>query len=266
MLMVKLGNEFPEFTKKDVTMKHAIKKILKAENLGYLMALMFVGLFLFLAIIANRNSNSPKLQEMATEEQTEAELVILHNNEEMQAYIHSHAVKANEELLNRRYLEFISTTEAEPETETDAPTEPEWMPYEFIALSDDVQKSIKAVCDEYEIAYELILAICIQESSLNPLAIGDNGKAYGLGQIREEFWGNTALELGLYDWKTDAVQNAEMVCYIMSRQMKDFHMTMDDALNIYRHGITQDIVEPDGRTYVQHIKQNLEWIESQKEE
>lgn len=144
-------------------------------------------------------------------------------------------------------------------------TVPEWIPYEFIVLSNYEQVAIKEAADRYQVSYDLIIAICMQESSLNPTCVGDCGKAFGLGQIREEYWSETAENLGLYEWRTDAVQNATLVCYIMSRQMNEFNQTMENALNIYRHGITQDIVEPDGVTYVQHIKNNLTWIEEEKE-
>lgn len=153
-------------------------------------------------------------------------------------------------------------TESAEEIITEEVKVPIWEPYEFLPLSADVQQGIKNACDDYGVAFDLIIAICRQESSLNPTCVGDNGKAFGLGQIREEYWTDTAISLGLYDWKTDAVQNATMVCYLMSRQMNTYHHTIQESLNIYRHGVMDDITEPDGLTYYEHTLRNLEWLQN----
>jgi hypothetical protein len=156
-------------------------------------------------------------------------------------------VAIKEKLLAERYSEYETTTAYE------------WQPYP-IGLDDDIQRAIKAVCDRYEIAYNLVIAVAMQESNLDPLAVGDNGRAFGLGQIREEYWSETAAELGLTEWKTDAVQNAEMICFILCKHLNS-GSTMETALNIYRHGKAEDCVEPDEETYVAKIKRNLEYLE-----
>lgn len=190
----------------------------------------------------------------------------------MEEYLHSMADLQNDAILQQleclhkaENLAICEATEENEQTSAEGTKEPIFEPYAFLPLSADVQNGIKLACDDYKIAYDLIIAICMQESSLNPNCIGDNGKAFGLGQIREEFWNDTANSLGLYDWRTDAVQNATMVCYLMSRQMNDHHLTMGAALNIYRHGVMDDITEPDGKTYVEHIMSNLEWLQNERD-
>ena len=223
---------------------------MKSNNLAIYITLLTLAIIIGIAAIKHE-APEYKQEETATisvtefEPETEPE-----TTESILAGIaryNAEQVAIKEKLLAERYSEYETTTAYE------------WQPYP-IGLDDDIQRAIKAVCDRYEIAYNLVIAVAMQESNLNPLAVGDNGRAFGLGQIREEYWSDTAAGLGLTEWKTDAVQNAEMICFILCKHLNN-GSTMETALNIYRHGKAEDCVEPDEETYVAKIKRNLEYLE-----
>lgn len=223
---------------------------MKSENLAIYITIATLVIILGIAVI-KREAPEYQPEETATISATETEAETEPETTEsilagIERY-NAEQVAIKEKLLAERYSELETTTAYG------------WKPYP-IGLDDDDQRGIKAVCDRYEIAYNLVIAVAMQESNLNPLAVGDNGRAFGLGQIREEYWSETAAGLGLSEWKTDAVQNAEMICFILCRHLNN-GSTMETALNVYRHGKDKDCVEPDGETYISKIKTNLNYLE-----
>lgn len=146
------------------------------------------------------------------------------------------------------------TTENEPETETIVVIEPLW----DIPLDVELQHYIKALETKYEINAELILAICQQESHFVVDCIGDNGKAYGLGQIRSDVWQTTADTLGLGDYKTNPYSNVEMVYYIIQQNLNLYGGDLRKAINGYRHGKPDECYEVTiGMNYADIVFSNL---------
>lgn len=151
----------------------------------------------------------------------------------------------------------IPTTEV-PTTE--APTEPP-IPIYDIALSEELQIHNYEMSAKYEICAELVLGLMMQESSCSPDVIGDNGKAFGLGQIRVDVWENTAIQLGLGDYKTNPKSNIEMIYHILTENLNRYNGDLRMALNGYRHGQPTDCIEPNGKSYPQIIFENMEKLE-----
>lgn len=100
----------------------------------------------------------------------------------------------------------------------EADTQPEaegFAGYNFIPLSVDAQAAMYTLCQEYEISYELVLAVAKAESGINPDAVSPDGGDFGLCQIHASIWDKVAADNGLYDYRTDPVQNVHMMLIIL---------------------------------------------------
>lgn len=122
--------------------------------------------------------------------------------------------------------------------------------YSFIPLSADLQMSIYAACTDYEIAYDLILAVIKTESEFDAAAIGDSGNAYGLMQIQPRWWDWLAVEKRLTDYRTDPVQNAALGIAILSLLLDENAGDLDKALIAYNGGAD----------YPAKVYANYEWV------
>lgn len=160
-----------------------------------------------------------------------------------------------------------SPQDLETAAETTTPTEaeaieaapecimPEFKAYDFISLSAELQGVIYAACVDYEIAYDLILAVIKTESEFDVAAIGDSGHAYGLMQIQPRWWDKLAADKGLPDYRTDAEQNAELGIAILSLLLTENDGDLDKALIAYNGGAD----------YPKRVYANYEWILEQGE-
>lgn len=165
---------------------------------------------------------------------------------------------AEVELMTWEYVALADTETIETMEELTTKYTPSWN----IPLDESLQKHIVNLSKKYEIAPELIIAICMQESRLDQSRVGDNGKAFGLGQIREDVWQVTADTLGLGDYKTNAYSNIEMVYYIISQNMKLYGGNLRYALNGYRHGTHEDCFETAiGKNYADIVFENIGKLE-----
>ncbi len=144
---------------------------------------------------------------------------------------------------------------AATETTPAEPPAPGFEPYGFIPLPDDLQASIYAAGAEYEIAYDLILAVIKTESEFDAAAIGDSGHAYGLMQIQPRWWDKLARELGLTGYRTDPAQNAGLGIAILSFLLTESGGDLDKALIAYNGGAD----------YPAKVYANYAWILKQKE-
>lgn len=164
----------------------------------------------------------------------------------------------------------MPTAEIETETETETvveETEPDFIPYDFLWLSADLQKAIYEISVKYEFNFGFLIAWAMQESNLNPDSKGDywDGEyhAFGLYQIQPRWWTDFANEHGLDIY--NPIDNCELAVLILSRYLTFTEGDLNKALSLYRHGKTESCVEPDGMTYEQHIFCYLNWIESEVE-
>lgn len=146
----------------------------------------------------------------------------------------------------------VPTTTAEPEYITVSCFEA----YDFISLSNDLQALIYTVCAEYEIAYDLILAMIKTESEFCVDAIGDSGHAYGLMQIQSRWWDWLAVEKGLPDYRTNPAQNVELGVVILSLLLSENGGDLDKALIAYNGG----------ENYPAKVYANYEWLIEEKGE
>ncbi len=126
--------------------------------------------------------------------------------------------------------------------------------YSFIPLTADLQTSIQTACAQYEIAYDLILAVIKTESEFDAAAVGDSGNAYGLMQIHPRWWDWLAAEKSLTYYRTDPAQNAALGIAILSFLLTENAGDLDKALTAYNGGTD----------YPSKIYANYEWILEQK--
>lgn len=142
-----------------------------------------------------------------------------------------------------------------------AETQPEvFSGYNFIPLSADVQAAMYTLCQKYEISYELVLAVAKAESGINPDAVSPDGGDFGLCQIHASIWDKVAANNGLYDYRTDPVQNVHMMLIIFTECMEYSGGKLDEALNYYNHGTPDEHIFQDGTSYTQRVYTAYDWV------
>lgn len=102
-----------------------------------------------------------------------------------------------------------------------------------IPLDADVQSVLRAACEEFDIPYELALAVIWQETNYRNVT-GDNGNAEGYMQIWE-YWNRDRMErIGAYDLM-NPVDNFRTGCCIL-RDAYNITGSYYDALSVYNTG------------------------------
>jgi len=181
----------------------------------------------------------------------------------------SEAVYDLETELSVESVEVLVTAEKEPQKATEIVTEPPteehttvYTYYDFIPLDEQLQSEIHRLCDKYEIAYDLMLAIAKTESQFTPKesATGD----YGVWQINKATWESTAISLGLSDYKSDTLQNCEMSLYVLSLALEEAAGDLKVALNYYNSGAPGEVKYSDGTSYSSRVFESYTWINEQK--
>ena len=89
------------------------------------------------------------------------------------------------------YRSKLLTEEVTPVPEISEP----WIRYD-VKLDDELQKHIERLCDEYEVPAAIIMAIIETESKCDPDAVSEDGKDFGLMQIRETMHHDRCVRLG----------------------------------------------------------------------
>lgn len=151
--------------------------------------------------------------------------------------------------------EIIKDTIKVPEIVTEEVTEPVFSGYEFIPLDKELQAQIYDLCEQYEIAYDLVLSIIKTESEFQVDVIGDNGQAIGLCQIWPRWWQGVADShcLDIYNPK----DNVELMLIILTSHLDVCNGDLTGALQIYNTG------KPYGDTYANRVYANYQWILSE---
>ena len=134
-----------------------------------------------------------------------------------------------------------------------------FVPYDFIPLDAELQVNIYTICKEYEIAYDLILAVIKTESDFQWVT-GDNGQAVGYMQIWPYWWQGTADKYGL-DINNPA-DNVHLGIIILTDALDDNAGDLNKALKQYNSG------NPNypGNEYIEKVFANYEWILSKEGE
>ena len=164
--------------------------------------------------------------------------------------------------------------ETEPETETQIEVVRTFRPYEdletqpdtyysFIPLTPDEQAVIYTLCERYEIAYGLMLAVAKTESGFDMAAVGASGDK-GMFQINE-FWSDKQHASDLPDWRTDIKDNTELALRIMTDCLEYAGGDLEKALNYYNSGSGEAVYYTDETTYAGRVFGNYQWILEQEE-
>lgn len=104
---------------------------------------------------------------------------------------------------------------------------------EDVPLSFDLQDTLHTACAEFDVDYELMLALIERESQFQNV-VGDGGDSVGYCQIQERWWGWLMEEIGADDL-TDPVDNIQTGCAIME-YLLDRYGNERDALSAYNTG------------------------------
>lgn len=104
---------------------------------------------------------------------------------------------------------------------------------EDIPLSNELQAMLYGACLEFEIDFDLALAVIEQETNFRNVA-GDGGDSQGYMQIQRKWWKGLMAEIGATDL-TDPEDNFRTGCAIL-RQLIDKYGTVEDALSAYNTG------------------------------
>lgn len=132
-----------------------------------------------------------------------------------------------------RNLEFIFSG-AKPVEEVIEEAGPE-RPYGYYAdgFGEDLQELLFDACDEFNIPYELALAVVWKETTYRNI-MGDGGRSYGYMQIQKRWHWPEMEELGVDDLM-DPLGNFRVGCYIL-RYNYDYSGTWERALTMYNTG------------------------------
>ena len=102
-----------------------------------------------------------------------------------------------------------------------------------IPLSYELQALLYGACLEFEIDFDLALAVIEQETNFRNVA-GDGGDSQGYMQIQRKWWKGLMAEIGAEDL-TDPEDNFRTGCAIL-RQLMDKYGNIEDALSAYNTG------------------------------
>lgn len=107
--------------------------------------------------------------------------------------------------------------------------------YFDVPLSHDVQEHIFAECEKYSIDPAVIVAMINHESKFDTYAIGDDGRSFGLMQIRVKCHIERIKMLDCTDL-FDPCQNITVGIDILAEQLKRYGGDMAKALTAYNRG------------------------------
>ena len=64
-------------------------------------------------------------------------------------------------------------------------------------LDAELQRGIFDICERYNVSYELVMSVIMQESSFRVNVVGDDGESIGLMQIKHKYHSELMEELGV---------------------------------------------------------------------
>lgn len=153
--------------------------------------------------------------------------------------------------------EIIKETVKVPEIATEEATEATFSGYDFIPLDKGLQVQIYSLCEQYEIAYNLVLSVIKTESNFQVDVIGDNGNSIGLMQIQPKWWQGLADTYALNFY--EPIDNVHLGILILNQALNDNGGDLDKALKQYNSGNPNYA----GNEYINKVFSNYEWIEGE---
>ena len=136
-------------------------------------------------------------------------------------------------------VEAVETAAVMPVPAAQEPQERQLGPCEDTYLRDDIplsyelQAMLYGACQEFEIDFELALAVIEQETDYRNI-VGDDGASVGYMQIQDRWWSGLMEEIGARDL-TEPEDNFRTGCAII-RKLMDKHGSVEDALTAYNRG------------------------------
>ena len=146
-----------------------------------------------------------------------------------------------------------------PETATECATVPSFEGYDFIPLEKGLQIAIYNLCEEYQISFELVVAVIATESGFNVEAVGDSGNAIGLMQIQPRWWQEKADAEGLDI--NEPLDNVEIGIIILVDALESNEGELMKALKQYNSGNPNFPSD----AYVTKVINNTQWFVEQEE-
>lgn len=139
----------------------------------------------------------------------------------------------------------VETSAKIPETAAQTPPEiilettPEIIPYNEnkildVPLDPAIQEHVRAVCNEYGVPFELVMAVMYVESGFDPSVISSHGD-YGLMQVSSVNHGWLSAELGITDF-LDPYQNVKAGVHILAQKIRESNGEFTTALMKYNRG------------------------------
>lgn len=151
----------------------------------------------------------------------------------------------------------VKAPEIGTEEATEVLTEATFSGYDFIPLEEGLQVQIHSLCEQYEIAYNLVLSVIKTESEFKADVIGDNGDAIGLMQIQPKWWQGLADDNGLNIY--EPIDNVHLGILILNMALDDNAGDLNKALKQYNSGNPNYA----GNEYTTKVFGNYEWIEGE---
>ena len=102
-----------------------------------------------------------------------------------------------------------------------------------LPLDYETQKLLYGACLEFQVDYDLALAVIDQETNFRNMT-GDGGESAGYMQIQRKWWGGLMDEIGTEDLNQPE-DNFRTGCAIL-RQLLDKYGNTEDALTAYNSG------------------------------
>lgn len=173
---------------------------------------------------------------------------------EAEVLISQNCTEAETPTIDEIVKETVKVPEIVTEAVTEVVTEPVFSGYDFIPLDKDLQVQIYDLCEQYEIAYELVLSVIKTESEFKVDIIGDNGDAIGLMQIQPKWWQGLAdmHNLNVYE----PIDNVHLGILILNIALNDNGGDLNKALKQYNSGNPNYA----GNEYIDKVFGNYEWI------
>lgn len=108
--------------------------------------------------------------------------------------------------------------------------------YYDVPMSTELQDKMFALCDEYSVSPELVLAVIETESGFNPSAVSKTGD-YGLMQINKGNHKWLSEKLDVSDF-LDAAQNMKCGIYMLAFSLNSAEGDYAKALMVYNLGLS----------------------------
>lgn len=122
-----------------------------------------------------------------------------------------------------------------PSSAAETATEDPALVYYDISLTHEQQDVVRAVCAEYDVPFDLVLAIMDVESDFDPKAVSKTND-YGAMQINKINHDGLKKALGITDF-LDLEQNTKAGCYMLSKLFRKYQ-SWDMVVQAYHSGET----------------------------